>query len=228
VPAEITSKENKNIFTKKKEIPISFYLFAMRYNHNDKIENFNSFMSNIENKFNSDIDELSKRYESYVKNLSQHECINEIDDDFGEQYSEIVYQVNNIFRRSLVVSIHSYLESTLGDLTKKILSKKGIKPSKKPPKISTLKHYKDTLENKANVDFSPISKEWDFINNANTIRNAIVHNNGSASSKIEQIEKITTGISINDRGIVIEKDYLTELLSCVDNFLLHSMNETLK
>lgn len=228
MPAEITSKKNENMFKKKKEIPVSFYLFVMRNNHNDKIENFKSFMSNIENKFNLDINELSERYESYVEYLSHHECINEINDDFSEQYSEIVYQVNNIFRRSLIVSIHSYLESTLGDLTKKILSKNGMKPSKKPSDTSTLKHYKDTLKSKVNVDFSSISKEWEFINNANTIRNAIVHNNGIASTKIEEIEKSTTGISIKDREIVIEKDYLMELLSCVDEFLTHSMNEAFK
>lgn len=226
MPAETTPK--KNIFTKNKEIPVSFYLFAMRSNHNDKVENFKLFISNIENKFDLDINELSERYESYVEYLSNHECINEINDDFGEQYSEIVYQVNNIFRRSLIVSIHSYLESTLGDLTKKTLDKNGMKLSKKPSGSSTLKHYKDTLKNKANVDFSSVSKEWDFINNANAIRNAIVHSNGIASKKIEEIEKSTTGISIKDREIVIEKDYLTELLSCVDDFLLHSMNEAFK
>ncbi|HGW6120726.1 hypothetical protein ACUND9_11250 [Serratia sp. IR-2025] len=209
----------------KKNDPTRFFLFLINHGHTSKIESFNSYLTEMENKFHKDINKLGESYKSYIETLSPNENTYDIDDDFAEQHSEITHKVNNIFRRSFIVSLHSYLESTLEEIIRILNTKKGTTLQKKPRHKSTLQHYKETLENEFSVSFLSIKNEWAFMIDENTIRNNIVHNNGKPSNQTHKVVNKNPEISIKDGELIITKSYLTNLLLNIDKILLHVIKE---
>lgn len=209
-------------------------IHAFKNTHENQMENFRSFNEKMEMAFASDISNLQKRYDEYTKDLDEdNEYRQWIDEDFGEQYSNIEHQVNNIFRHSLITSIYSYLEVSLAMITKRCFSISNISiPSKNS--LSIIEFYKKALENESLVDFTKVNNEWDFICNARKIRVLITHRNGKINSitkdnddiEIERIAALNIGIAIKNGDLVVNKNYLTDLILHIESFLSHTINES--
>lgn len=207
---------------------------AFKHTHKNQMEHFHLFNDKMEAVFTSDISNLKERYNEYTKDLDENDGYKSyIDEDFGEQYSNIEYQINNIFRHSLITSIYSYLEISLIRVTERCFSISKT-PLPKKSSLSITELYKDALEKNGLVDFSKVSKEWDFICNARKVRVLITHKNG----KIKQINKekidldidiisaLNIGIENKNGDLIVEGKYLIELINCIDSFLLHTINES--
>ncbi|NVC32895.1 hypothetical protein FE224_13580 [Serratia marcescens] len=218
------------MFTKSNKI----YYTVFKYSHESQMESFNSYISDIENKFISDVEALSKSYDEHVKNLpGDIDYMETVNEYFGEQHSEIMHQTNNIFRRSVVSSLYSQLETSLENITKTALKIKG-KTLTERKEGSIIDHYKKNLEKNGIVDFSTIQNEWSFICDAREIRNNIIHSNGKIPLDNKKkpiliaIENKKIGISINNLEIKIEREYLTNLSSNIDKTLKYVIEGAFK
>ncbi|NXZ87909.1 hypothetical protein HZI30_13300 [Serratia fonticola] len=209
-------------------------VLAFKHTHENQMEHFRSFNDKMEGIFISDISNLKKMYDEYTKDLDEnHEYKHYIDEDFGERYSNIEHQINNIYRRSLITSIYSYLEVSLARITKRCFSISNT-PYPKKNHLSIIELYKDALEKERLVDFSKVNNEWNFISDARKIRVLITHRNGMVNSikkdnydtDIEDIAALNIGISVRDGDLIVDSNYLTELIKCIDSFLMHTINES--
>ncbi len=191
---------------------IRFHLFVI-----GKLQTFREYAQYIESSLENKINE----FEDSVKEVDEEEI-----DDFVEFYSDELSQFGEefpaIMRNSLFISIYSFLEEKVIDLCEQP-DEAGIKLDELQG--NGIKRASLFIKKVKKDDFPEDTKEWHFIQNANQIRNCIVHCGGNID-KAKKPKKITNAVnelenvslSRHDRIILNEK-FCFEFINVVEKFL---------
>ncbi len=190
----------------------------------NRLEEFRQYTLEIESKFNSDKNALSNSYDEAVKRLSEDE-IREVDDYFYDNYY-MIEEINiDMYRKSTLVSVYSFLENSMNGLCRLLSSRHNYPVMLNDLRNEGIVRAKDYLEKLAKIDFSAINGEWSHMKTLNKIRNCIVHSEGDIkssknSSQLENIVANNPSLSLrNERNIKIEREYIDFSINEVEEFL---------
>lgn len=182
---------------------------------------------------------LSKSNQAFINKIEAKaaEMPDELRDDWLEWNSDIHWQLTDVFpnilNNSLLVTIYSYLESTLFDISRH-------KESQNPKliKINDLRGdgielYRNYLKKVHAIKFPDTSDEWKRITVYRKIRNFIIHNdrildNSKNAENIRQFaEQFPKLISINqfDQISVSEQSNI-DFIDVVQNFLMDLLEKS--
>ncbi|AWG44890.1 hypothetical protein BEH_24645 (plasmid) [Priestia filamentosa] len=139
---------------------------------------FRDYVKYIENTLQQEL----KTYEDGIKELQEEE-VDDYIDEYLDNLIQYSYDFPTLMRKSLFVSIYTFLEDKMVDLC--------------VPTDNTLLNLNDIqgkgieqasvyLKKVLRLDFPDSGKEWHYIKKANLIRNCIVHANGNVSKSTSQ------------------------------------------
>ncbi|NIJ88576.1 hypothetical protein FHR49_001363 [Xanthomonas campestris] len=129
-----------------------------------------------------------------------------------------------IFTKSAIISIYTYLEFFLDDFCKKIHELEGKSISPKDLSGAGIFRSKAYLEKVLLVDWASLSSEWNELVKLNKIRNFLVHSNGVAATDEtkSEIRKIIQGISeveLEGDHLKVSSGYIRNMLSVIEKAL---------
>ena len=213
---------------KPKITDIGFYL--TKFQTELELSKFKKYTDEIEFKFSNDINDLNKEIDEASHGLSEYEKA-ELKENLSLDHLDLHDIHKKIHRRSTVVSLYTFLESSLNHICNRLLKKKEY--HKKPDKYdgSIIQKAILFLENDVNLDFQDLKLEIEFFNNLNKVRNCIVHNAGNITEfkYREIIEKIATETDFLtlefEREIIIEHIYILEIIKNIGLFLDNTYNQ---
>ncbi|MCY8473303.1 hypothetical protein [Bacillus halotolerans] len=190
---------------------IRFKLFI-----SDQLQTFKEYAEFVESN-------LRKELNDYV-DLCNHYNMDE-DDFLYWHYDEISQYRDHfpsIMRNSLFISIYSFLEDKVIDLCKST-DETGKKLDEL--KGNGIQRASSFIKKVKKEYFPDDTKEWNFIQNANKIRNCIVHCGGDIekAKEPEIVRNAVNGlknvkVDIHN-NILLNEDFCTEFIDVVDKFL---------
>lgn len=123
----------------------------------------------------------------------------------------------DIFTKSAIISIYTYLEFFLDDFCKKTHAHNGESISPKDLSGNGIFKSRAYLEKVLFINFSNLSDEWNDLVKLNKIRNFLIHSNGVSTNEEtrSKISKTIQGIS----GVKLEEDHLNVSLSYIWHML---------
>lgn len=189
-----------------------------------RLEDFKNYVHEIELKFQRDKEHLLKSFDETIKGLRENE-INEIVEYYAEENSKIEEVNIQLFRKSIIIMLYSFLENSLNSLCRHLKYLMDISIDLYDLRGSGIYRAKKFLENLANIDFSNLNKEWEYLSNLNKIRNCLVHTGGNIyrANNAENLRNIINGepaLKIkNDKYILIEKEYIDMCIVNIERFL---------
>ncbi|MFA6411571.1 MAG: hypothetical protein WCW53_02670 [Syntrophales bacterium] len=193
-----------------------------------KLQDIKEYYTELEDKFARDIIKLSERYEEEIseKNLTQ-EMKEEVAAYFGEEQSRFEELFLKNFRYSIIVTIYSFLETTLNDLCHHLYHSKKSLLTLDEVKGTGIERARLYLQKVCLIDFPEKSHDWQKIQKFNLVRNCIVHAEGNVEEvkspeKLKKIIKNTRGISLYpsiQRFLRIENDYIPSIIFCIEKFI---------
>lgn len=180
---------------------------------------FEQMEENIEKKsrnFNNVVDSFIEKYQDEQK--SEHEEIEfeRAVDGLVDEMIPYTSYYPDILRKSLLLSIWAFYEHQLIGFCRKkeptIIFKKNI-----------LDNARKYIKSEMKIDFPDQGKDWIFLKHVRDIRNNIVHEGAyvEENSKLENVIKNhLKDINLSeDSAIVIESQFIPELVRVVDNHL---------
>jgi len=209
----------------------NFFAYALKFQANDRLEEFRQYTQEIESKFDADKDKLARRYSDSVNGLSAEE-VNKVNDYFSDDYYTIEEIHVDLFRKSTLVSLYSFLENAMNRLCRNLARKNSYFFALDDLKGEGIVRARNYLVKLAGTDFNLLNGEWSKLLNLNKVRNCIVHCEGYVSaSKIASIAGIineTPGLSLrNERLITVERIYIDACITTVEEFLQKLYNQLL-
>ncbi|MBX9636659.1 MAG: hypothetical protein K2Q45_03820 [Nitrosomonas sp.] len=129
-----------------------------------------------------------------------------------------------IFTKSAIISIYTYLEFFLDDFCMKIheLERKSTSPRDFPGNgIFRSRRYLDKV---LFIDFVNLNPQWEKLTNLNKIRNFLVHSNGVLTTEETKVNicktiKNISGIKLEDDHLEVSPNYIRDILSVIENTL---------
>jgi hypothetical protein len=224
-------------YDKKAEMKFSqennsnFFANALKFQANDRLEEFRQYTQEIESKFDADKAELARRYSNSVNALSAEE-VNEVNDYFADDYFTIEEIYVGLFRKSTLVSIYSFLENAMNRLCKYLARKNSYSVALNDLKGEGIVRARNYLEKTAGADFNLLNGEWSKLKLLNKVRNCIVHCEGDVSAldsrSIAEMINATPGLSLrSERLITVERIYIDACITTVEEFLEKLYNQLL-
>ena len=206
----------------------SFYINILKHNCRSRLEDFRTYVFEIERKFQDDMAEIAEKHKA-----SANEEDEETRSYLADTYSEEHYQIDKVFRKilrySVLVALYTLLEDTLVSICEKFELHKTLKPTfqdfKKMNKgLTTIAIAKMYLINVASIQLSPIDNIWGDLEKLNIIRNCIVHSEGNSckgpKKRIQDAVKNTSDVTLeNDRYIVLSEVYIARTIDCIGSYL---------
>ena len=147
-----------------------FFEQIFRHQTNDKLEKFRGYTLEIESKFNADKSYLEKSYNEAIKDLSDEE-IREIEDYFSDDYYLIEEIHVELYRKSTLVSVYSFLENSMNTLCRHLHKRHAYSIGLSDLRGEGIVRAKNYLEKLAGIDFSAVNGEWSHLMSFNKIRN---------------------------------------------------------
>lgn len=201
---------------------------SIRSRIDGKLEEIKEYYEELERKFERDKKRVSERYSKEVEdNKLTEEMENEIGEYFGEEHARIEDIFIKNLRYSVIVTIYSFLETTLNDLCRYLHHSKNLSLTLDEVKGDGIERAKLYLQKVCLINFPEKSHEWQEIQKFNLIRNCIVHAEGNVEevaspTKIKRIIKNTKGLSLDrsiERFVRIEGDYILSIIFCIEKFI---------
>lgn len=149
--------------------------------------------------------------------------------EVGDYFSDEYYMIEEIhvgmYRKSTLVSVHSFLENSLNSLCRHLYARRTY-----PVKLDDLRgegivRAKNYLEKLAKVDFIALNGEWSHLMTFNKIRNCIVHCEGdikssNSTSTLQDIVDNNHSLTLrDDRYINVEREYVDFCITKTEEFL---------
>ncbi|WP_454724164.1 hypothetical protein [Delftia acidovorans] len=197
---------------------------------NNGLSDLRKYTKKITSHLESDREKIESR-----RALRQPETDDEkIGNDFFHNISiRLGYKMPvDIFTKSVIISVYTFLEFTLDDFCKtmQMCEKHSISPTDRMGKgIFGSKRY---IEKKLKVDLSNANDEWKEIIKLNKIRNFLVHSNGVARQddvegrkKIEKIISKTFGVELEQEHIKVSTTYIAHAIDVIEKFLKKVSNQ---
>lgn len=202
-----------------------------------KLEDIKEYYEELEHKFESDKRKLSERYE---KEVTGKKLTTEMEDQIGEYFGEEHQRIEGLFlknfRYSVVVTIYSFLETTLNDLCYHLCRSKKLLLALDEIKGDGIERARLYLQKVCLINFPDNSHEWQEIQKFNLIRNCIVHTEGNVEEikspdKLKRVIRSTKGVCLDpqiQRFVHIEKAYIPSIICCIENFINNVHDEAFK
>ncbi|MCY8718430.1 hypothetical protein [Bacillus sp. S10C12M] len=190
---------------------IRFKLFI-----SDQLQTFKEYAEFVEGNLRRELNE----YDELFKNYNM-----EADDFLDWHYDEISQYRDHfpsIMRNSLFISIYSFLEDKIIDLCNQT-DETGIELD--DLRGDGIKRASLFIKKVKKENFPDDTKEWHFIQNANKIRNCLVHCGGDIDkakkpnkvrNAVNELKNVTEGIHNN---ILLNENFCTEFIDVVEKFL---------
>jgi hypothetical protein len=191
-----------------------------------KFAELKQYISEIEGKFKSNIQYLSKRYDEEIageKIAPDIKC--ELYEYFAEEYHLIERVFLKTFRYTTVVAVYSLLETSFKHLCHYLCNSKKLPIVLEELRGDGIERAKLYLTKVCSVDFPENSNDWNQLQKLNRIRNCIVHADGNirktkSSNKLQNIVTNTNGLELyNDRYIQIDLSYIIASIAIAENVL---------
>lgn len=195
-----------------KKVDLSFRFFVL-----GKLEMFEEYAQYIESNLEKELDS----FREYMDGLSDDDKEEFIDCHYDEiaQYRD---DFPTILRNSLFISVYSFLEDKIIDLCDQ--------PDKTSIKLDDLqgngiKRASLFIKKVKKEDFPDNTDEWRFINNANQVRNCIVHCGGDVekannTNKVKNAVAQLENVSIDKHNKLILNDkFCFEFINISKKFL---------
>ena len=209
---------------KKTENYSNLFITLIKNDSENKLEKFRQYAQGIESEFKQEVKQRNKRFDEQTEELDDYEKA-ELKEFLSDTYVQLEDIYVKIHRRSILVSIYSFLENSLNRLCNQLNSR-----NKYPIKVEDLKgegvvRAKIYLEKLVQIDFSIINTEWSCIQELNKLRNCIVHCEGDISNyrqkkAIENIVKNNKNLSLLfDHEIMVDYEYIDSVLTNTEAFL---------
>jgi hypothetical protein len=112
----------------------------------------------------------------------------------------------SLLHNSLFIAIYSYLESTLGNLARKMERSNPQDVAMEDIQQSVIDRYRKYLKKFQGIDFPDQSREWGRIRAYQKIRNVIVHNGGRVDDSHKHAKCIRNFIGQNSDLVLIDQD----------------------
>jgi hypothetical protein len=112
----------------------------------------------------------------------------------------------SLLHNSLFIAIYSYLESTLGNLARKMERSNPQDVAMEDIEESVIDRYRKYLKEVQGIDFPDQSREWQRIRTYQKIRNFIVHNGGRVDDCHKHAKCIRNFIEQNSDLVLIDQD----------------------
>lgn len=191
-----------------------------------KLEEFREYTLEIESKFDSDKNDLAKRLDDFIDGIPE-DNIHDVKDFFFDEYYKIDEVFIGVFRKSTVVTIHSFLDHSMHNTCNRLSRAHDYPVKVDDIKGSGIVRSKNYLEKLAKVDFekTKLNSLWGKIQELNAIRNCIVHTEGNvkavnSSKKLEKIIERRGDLSLqNEFYIKISRDFVDSCINVVEEFL---------
>ena len=215
------SQENKS----------SLFANALKFQANDRLEEFRQYTQEIESKFDADKAELARRYDESVNCLSVDE-VNEVNECFSNDYYAMEEVYVGLYRKSTLVSLYSFLENAINRLCRCLARKNSYSFALNDLKGEGIVRARNYLEKSAGADFNLLNGEWSNLMILNKVRNCIVPCEGDVSAfnsgSIAEIINATPGVFLrSERLIMVERIYIDACITTVEKFLEKLYNQLL-
>jgi len=189
-----------------------------------RLEELRNYTQALENKFNADKENLSNYYDSSIEGLDV-EDIRALDDHFSYSYYMIEDVHIGMYRKSTLISVYSFLESSMNGLCHLLQTLHNYPVVLDDMKGEGIYRAKAYLSKLSKIDFEPLNGEWCFLMSLNKVRNCIAHSEGDIGSykskdKILNIINNNDQLSLkNNRHIRVEREYVDDSIDAVEKFL---------
>lgn len=190
-----------------------------------RLEKFRLYTLQLEQKFTADKQSVEDSYQEAISQVSDDEAT-DAHEYFGEMYQEIDSVNVPLFRHSTVVTLYTFLESSMNKLCRHLYRLKQYSVELSDLKGDGISRAKLYLEKLANVDFDKLNGDWSKLSSLNAIRNCLVHAEGNINgvrspTKLTKIVENTDGIYANyNSEIVIEREYVENCIDTIESFLI--------
>lgn len=190
----------------------------------NKLEQLRKYTLEIESKFSADKNDLKTEYEAAVR-AAEEEDENSLLERFSETYYEIEEINTNIYRKSTLVYIYSFLENSMNAICRNLQKGNAYPVLVEDLKGEGIVRAKMYLEKLAEIDFIHLNTEWSKLMTLNKVRNCIVHVEGNfrllnSPEKFETMINQTKGLSISRRShLKVEREYVDFCIDAVESFL---------
>lgn len=186
------------------------------------LKNLRKYIKELEDKFNADKESLLAKQKSMPSKYGamRREFVNI---DFRDDYYTIDEIYLGLYRKSMLVTIYSFLEYTmmdLCDLVKQFYNSSFGAQDLKGKGIIRSRLY---LEKVAKINFDKLNAEWADLLTLNKVRNHIVHADGVddvVSNNLTKLVNRTQGLSVKNHGrLLVDSTYIDSSITTVENFL---------
>jgi len=187
------------------------------------LEKFRIYSKELEEKYSNDkIDVIAAHKDSKVDNESSQNKFDRF--ILGSKLTNVDSHIG-MFRKSTIVYIYSFLESSMVNFCNHLSSKYSYPVCLADIRGEGITRAKIYLEKLADVDFEKMNGEWSDLKNLNVVRNCIVHCNGNVAldkntKKITQIVNNSSNLSLQmGQYIQIEREYIDRAIKQMEIFL---------
>lgn len=197
---------------------------VFRHQAKDRLERFREYTLDIESKFSTDKRMLSDSFLKAIEGLNESERREVEYYFFDDNYIIEEIQVD-LYRKSTLVSVYSFLENSLNTLCRHLYKRYGYPVELEDLRGNGIVRARRYLEKLADIDFSFLNKEWDTILAFNKVRNCIVHSEGNIKesrnlNKLENIVNETPGLNLRDeRHIKVDREYIDATITNIEKFV---------
>ncbi|WP_375320663.1 hypothetical protein [Aliivibrio logei] len=190
-----------------------------------KLRDYKEYISDLESKFSNDrnvlLDEFKKESAQYSKDDWKL-----IEDFYADDYSEIKDTRLVLYRQSTLVSLYTYLESSLHLFCLYSRKRNGFVVNVSDYRGEGIVRSKEYLEKHGVLDVSLINGSWSNLQSFNKIRNCLVHCNGDLltyknKKQIISIVNNNKFLSLKEESsLIITKEYVDFIINEIESFLL--------
>lgn len=220
-----------NNFTNLKNQSTHKHLFTLTsMKTKSRLEEFRSYTLQLEQKFDTDKQSVEESYHEAI-NLIEHDEENDAHEYFGEMYQEIDGVNVPLFRHSTIVTLYTFLESSMNNLCRNLFRLKKYNVDLSDLRGEGIVRARLYLMKLADVDFELLNGDWSRLLGLNSIRNCLVHNEGrikGSKSEVKLMNNVdnTIGVYSNHNSeIIIEREYIDNCIDTIENFLLALYNQ---
>lgn len=197
-----------------------FLLSAIQELFSYEIRQLQKYSQTLEELLQAEAGRLERRVDGKAAGLSKEEK-EELYDFFSEQHLELSETYPSILRESLFISSYSVIESLAFKVCGHVKELKGFELNVKDLRGDGLQQCYIYLTRAASLNSLKDNKHYGQLQFLNTIRNALVHNQGRLKEpeKMKSQLKQWPTIKVDQRGqIKLTKDFNDVTLNCISNF----------
>lgn len=221
-----------------------FFLFFYQDKILSDLEEVHEYYDRVEYFFDNDAEKLEQEFENKAEkiNLSDSNQRHDLIAKYGREIIDSQSAFPELLKNSLLITIYSLTEIHLSEICRFFERKNISKIKLKDLNGKGIEKSKKFLTKIAEIDFSSINSQWNFLKSLNLIRNNLVHNGSilpkDADHKLNRIVESCPKLSgdpgkcliINDGFIQLTidglMDFFNGLFKIIRNRLVIDQNSS--